>query len=805
MPDALLPTQILEQWGHLLSEGQLTPQEHALVETAVKHYLPPPTGPALRACRALQQDGQGLAGLREEQLESIITRLQLAPAQARQVGTLYPLFFALTQDTPKVRLSEPKKRAGHSLLVRYFSNVSPHATPGTYYPDVLAVRDTLADTLRNARDEDCQKLQDPQVALAAVQQQNKGRVLEGVKRDKLRRFEEILTGERQPGVPTNRRSFSPRTKRHRPPDRGEAELRAVMAAVPKCSDRAALQSLERAEEQPAAQNRTATFSGVPFKHAAPRQAAAAGDEPDDAASPDMVRRLMPSRLTPTDDLQLIRRQACIPATAGLRAETDFTHLPARRLAEALAVAADGEPGEWALAWLLLTTGLAVDRLTSMTTATEPPGDATPHWHPSSNQLRFRLLDGPAAADDGHNQVVVLDLPDSVGADLRACHLRGRRRLLRKALPRLNRRFRRTFRNRSGVNPTVWRLRSNAWFRVRAEARDAVAAMALSGQFGMTYAAPAAYRRFEETELQELFAATSRSLAEEAANALPTDAALQERLDGIQFFPLPHPAVTGSARAREPEAFAAAFDALRGAAIEAEHAALVEIFQGGPGLKARARAARLLAAYSYLTWLLSTGARPIARRTDFCLFSDSAKRGGGRGVRAYLSDKSNKVFRERRVIPVINRLVQQLRAVKALETAVSAALAGGDYVLSNAQPAEQTDLPALLVCRGRKATWRTFTHADLLETLTQLDFRAHSEWAHNVTRHTVATALRATVPEAGIDMLLGHATGGRAMFSRFIVEPASDWSALRSALEAILRRAGHRHLTLEDLHHVSAPR
>lgn len=782
----LLPGEICQAWEERLAPLPGAHRDALMV--LIGTYLPPASGPALRAChRYFDADHASSHALDIDVLNTALTQLGLPRENPRAYKVHHPLYAAVTGTFSP--LSHPGHRAARLVMTGLFAR-STGSNAGLYYSQLLTVRRCLAlvteevngdyDHWRSAAD----AFRDALIANKA----NPGlgpNVAERLAR--LQQFRELINGAREIGV--NRVSRPTGTRRSRPAD-PQVDLRLeerLTQAAPPPSPAARERALEREEARVDA---TSTRIGGAVYSPTPPPSRAAGDEPADPDTAEHVQRQTASALTPADDHALLRQGPAMAATSTLIAHTDPGRLPLGRIHEALEVISDCG-AQWAFTWLILTTGMPPERLARLRACPQATEREEPHWH--NDTLTYRVLDGPVAVGNGDNQCITLTLPVGITQALADLAASTPFAALHK---RIDQRLKRALRNTPGMLPTVRRLRASAELQLLPEARDSVAARALTGHYSLAYAAPAAYRAYPPGELQALFASTSTTLAQSLlARAAPTPA-LAQRLEAVCAFPQATPHASGSGRALAPAELKPLFLGLRDAG-----ARLGEQFTQYRGperawAEALVQVVRVQAAYTYLAWALATGARPVARKTVF-VWADKGVHAQHQAG-AYLSDKASGAYRERRLVPVIQPLAQQLHRNREACNTAEQLLLRRRWSVRDPRGTDQKALPAHLVRTTKRTTeWRVFRQRDLAATLEETGIGTGATFAANATRHTVASQLRQTVPEAQVDALLGHARAGRGVFA-----PAStgtmDWAGLRAALETLLQDAGFRVARIEAL-------
>lgn len=777
-----LPKDIIADWEGVLDAGTLLPQEREVVWQLVQRFLPPLAARALEHCHALWLEDvspqDGVAAFGRDALRDAAHRLHLPVPLPRNILTAYPLFGACTSARHLGRAGAGYV-AARQVLCAWFSQVPRGATRSMYYTDVHMCRDALRLVARTFLPDKASQTSLPRQLLNAMDALGDGPARTG-EDVKIERYRNILLEERWPAVPAKYQPEGTERNAGTRIVRDETAHLHISRPLRPCgrSRQAALERLEeKLEDVVVPTDGGAVYRPVGIPRGGPTEAA-------DSDDIDHVRRVRPSALTPEDDEQMVRRAARIAPTTTLVAVTDFHRLPTARVVEALAALAEGEDADWAMAWLLLATGLSDRRLSMLRVSPILPDGEAPHLCPKAGSLRVRLLDGPAPAGDAANCVVSLVLPMATADALTA---QGEWPLV-DVRARLAKRLRSVFANSPGPAPTPARLAATAPLWIRPLAVDDVAAKALSGRFGVALAAPAAYRRFGTGELQALFEATTVALRTALLAQDPVGRGVEERVAALSF-PPPRPAgLVGSARAKPASHFAPLFQAIDGAARSVEDAWTRQRGRGRIEVPTVLSALRLQCAYTYLTWLLATGARPVGPK------SKAVDLGWG----AWISDKASGQFLEARVVPVPAVLRHQLEALQETQAAVVRVLSVAGCRPTDHRPRERKFLPSFIRLSGRRGLWRVFEHVDFEAVLAEVLPEVEEPFARNATRHCVASTLRDIVPSSALHTMLGHVPGGRNLLSPVATAPLTPWQALLRPSEKLLREAGFRLLAFREV-------
>ncbi len=783
-PKYLSPAVIIENWRNRASE--IEPDKARAIRALVDAYLPPMTEPALVACHELYgADYPAADTVSQQQLLAASAELKLDRTRPRRYATQYPLHAAVC--TRFHDPGSPAHRAARRVLTALFAS-PPVENPDLYYGQLLSVRRCLMRALDAVTDERVDWRDAAEIFRRALADQRQA--MDRRAGEDLLCFEKLIDGERKPGINVRNVTQSQTEGSGNIHERSvDIPMRDRLAGSPAASSRSrekALADREVRDDGTAVRIGETAYTPVAAAPSTDR------DEPADAPGPTLVRRTTPSTLTPSDDHAAQRKAPRMAATNALAAATDPQRLAFGRLQEALETVAD-TPIQWAYVWLLLTTGMQPDRIAQLRVCTEVPSGEPPHC--DLETLSFRLLDGPAAVGDGQNQVVTLVLPEALRLAFK--EVAGNAPFAGIA-KRIDHRCAYAFRNSPGTVPTAMRLRATAVMHIAPHACDEIARLALSGSYKLAYAAAAAYRQFAPGELQTLWEQTQGSLAASLGAHAQPSCKLSRYFDELRFG-RPEPAgSTGSGRTLPLPVAGRLFRKLREAGKNAG-ARLLD-----PSLAERAwtdrlvQAMRLQAAMTYLLWGLATGARPVGSRTVFRIFDKGVV--AAHHPAAYLSDKATAIYRERRVVPIIHSLTQQLAFHREACRIAQALLERRRWSVHDTREPSQIELPARLeIRRWGRAEWRIFRQRDFTETLTAAGLDPNRAIADNATRHTVATELRRKLPEPQLDALLGHARVGLGLFAPASAAPL-DWAGLRQALEHVLREAGIQPATIEELDH-----
>ena len=502
---------------------------------------------------------------------------------------------------------------------------------------------------------------------------------------------------------------------------------------------------------------------------------------DDSAETVTLQRDTPSALTHGDDSHIVRRWTKGAAASSLAAMTDLSRLHTEQIDAVLATSL--QPLERSFAILLLSTGIPTKRLMRLTTTenvrlAQKEQRDEPYWCSVQRILYYRLLDGPAASSSAPDtQWIQLRLPAELATTLTEYSLLpSGQRPFRQIRARLNRKLKKHFRHRAGIAPTANRLSATSWLYCRPNAIDDVAATALSGQFNLDLAAPAAYRQIARAEIQRVFDDTLQSL--KISPAPPFTHPTQHDVK-----PSDCHAMMGSAVACPPKAFDNLFQELRDGMI-APTRELSQWWIGIPFPKeALATLYQHISAHELLAWLLSTGARPIGQRSENRMGSQMQ----------WLHDKNSARGVESRVVPLLTEIRNSAHSLHQWTQSLLQVMKAHGIPI-NDQRTLRRDTPAWLMApqRGNKLVLRDMTSSDMTSLISVTD------WPSNTTRHALATWLRHRVPDATVDQLLGHARHGRSLSSPRAGTSTRQQPKLRRELSDWLIQCGYRQLDWERM-------
>ncbi|WP_043532118.1 hypothetical protein [Litchfieldella xinjiangensis] len=776
------PRELYWDWQQLTERADLTPHDAECVMRIVRYAQPPLCSTALQTASLFYQLDKN-----KQELEKIVTALParglLETQLPKNLGTFYPVFFAISNKRFLGRPSCRIANLGRRLISKWFSELPTErkTSRSNFYTHLLAVRHVLMSVIE-AGYETAEDYATPEEFFRAAIESDKlysRRLLIQTAYDT---FIDISAGKLSPGELIRK---SPHVVKGGTREQGKKtdpwhyeRMKQLVATLPPQRRLASIDDTPTESEK----YNTPVDVNPPcgLRQVAPP---AAPKDDDESSEPPVLKRQTASALTPEDDRRLVQQWIAAAATVSLATVGDMARLTPEQVREALS--APLSPLERTFAVLLLSTGLPVKRLLTMTVCsagavalTSEP-ENRPLWYSASGELCYQLLDGPSASADPEMRWIRLRLPAKLAGVLSAHeYSTPGSRPFRGIRGRLNRRLARHFRHQPGITPTANRISATSWLWRRPHARDDVAAATLAGQFGLALAAPAAYRQLARQEIQRVFDDTLESLG--LKTVLDHDDTNSQAGSLLRLC-----SVMGSAVAQPPQVFTAIFTELRDAmAGPADEVASWWVGQAFP-TGSLASLYQLVAAYHLLAWQLSTGARPIGPSSQNRLAEQVQ----------WIRDKSSARGIESRVVPLLSEIQKALAHLERWTDIICYRLREQGQVFED-QRSSQLSTPAWLVApqRGRRWVLRDMTWSDLQS----LSLRKTTGLASNVTRHSLASWLRERASDAEVDALLGHARDGRSLSAPRATAPIGTQPALRRLLSEWLRQCGYRPLRWEIL-------
>ena len=768
------PQEIRAQWREALGSSDLSQNDIDVIMRIVAYAQPPVSIPTLKKAAQIVPET-----LSDHDLAMLKT--SIANVEPKHIGSNYPVYYALITPRYLGRCSCPIAQMGRQLISDWFCDISQKTLTShhNFYNHVLATRDVVMAVINAdwpANDGNMTPADYFQAAISNDLLYTQRKQLE--KKRKYEIFTLLAAGSLKPGE----------KKRDDNGPGGNGKKRQIRKIdvwhdkrVKQLAGKSTPPSKNVATRPDERSDVTASIAADPELRALGMQHKATTSKTGEHSENVTLQRDTPSALTRGDDGHIVRRWAKGAPASSIAAMTDLSRLHTEQVDAVLA--APLQPLERTFAVLLLSTGLPTKRLMRLTTsedidlAQRQQRDA-PYWCPMQGILYYRLLDGPSASTSApETQWIHLRLPPELATTIsdQSLSLTGQRPF-RQIRARLNRKLKRHFRQRAGIIPTANRLSATSWLYIRPHAIDDVAATALSGQFNLDLAAPAAYRQIARAEIQRVFDDTlhSLSISPEAPCKHPT----QHDVKPSDCY-----AMMGSALACPPKAFAILFQEFRNGMI-APTGELSRWWSGVPFPKeALVTLYQHIAAHELLAWLLSTGARPIGQRSENRLGNQMQ----------WVHDKDSARGIESRVLPLLKEIRDSANSLHRWTQSLLHVMEAHGIPFKD-QRTSKRDTPAWLLTprRGNTLVLRDMTSSDMTSLFSV------TEWPSNTTRHAVATWLRQRVPDATVDQLLGHARHGRTLSSPRADTSIGHQPQLRGELSDWLTQCGYRQLDWERM-------
>ena len=476
--------------------------------------------------------------------------------------------------------------------------------------------------------------------------------------------------------------------------------------------------------------------------------------------------------------------------------TDYHRLPPDVRAQAIAALHQAGDGPFLFGWLIATLGLPINRLAETTARGGTLLGDEPQYDPEKGVLTYRIKTGAVPVGDGQNRVVALSLPAPLPRIFnRLLQDKGREvspdeepvKPLYSAQYAARRCLRRTFSDQSGPPVTLRALGSGALEMLMPLCCDEVEALLFTGNPGHYHAAAEAYRTSEVSKLNQIYAAACEKLAAEVVDVDPHAKRVLEMLrsptEGVG-----RDYGVGTRRHAPASEWRAFLSDLR----RDWRVAAREVRFAPP--RSQERLERLTsqyqfaAAYAYLGWSLGACARPISRRSRVFVSSEGM----------YISDKSSKSFKERRVLPVAPAIKAQIAMAQRLfeEVRLTVEQNGGPQVRDR-RGGQNSGLPPWVYVNRHGLHITDLRMRHLRAWSGERDYPFH-QWAPNVTRSSGIVILRQFLPSVVLDAQTGHARGSRDASSTWsgLTRPAL-FEALQRGVEQLLRDVGFQKLKASD--------
>ena len=545
------------------------------------------------------------------------------------------------------------------------------------------------------------------------------------------------------------------------------------------------------ESQPEGAPGGETISARFFHRRAPK-----GGEPADPPGP-QIRIPFDN---PYSDRVSLQRQERVDLTKlqndSVVAATDYHRLPPGVRAQAIAALHQAGDGPFLFGWLIATLGLPINRLAATTAGGGVLGGDEPQYDSEKGVLRYRVKTGAVPIDDGQNRIIEVYLPAPLRRIFNGLHQDKWRvaspgeetvKPLYSAQYAARRCLQRAFSDQSGPPVTLRALGSGALEMLMPLCCDEVEALIFTGNPGHYHAAADAYRTSEVSKLNEIYAAVCDKLAAEVVEFDPHAKRVLEMLRSPTE-EVERDYGVGTRRYVAASEWRAFFSDLRRDWRKAAREVRFAPPRSPERLERLARQYQFAAAYAYLGWSLGACARPTSRRSRVCLSNEGM----------YISDKSSKSFKERRVLPVAPAIKAQIAMAQRLfeEVRLTVEQNGGPQVRDR-RGGQNSGLPPWIYINRHGLHITDLTMLHLREWSKERDYPLH-EWATNVTRSSGVVILRQCLPSVVLDAQTGHARGSRDASSTWsgLTRPAL-FHELQQGVEQLLRDVGFQKLKATD--------
>ncbi|MDW7748628.1 hypothetical protein [Halomonas sp.] len=815
-----LPSAILSEWKYVLEKiTTLSESEAALLKAGIRYALPPLSqSDARQALSYYLFDNQVTTAI---QVEPLVEQLPIQTEKRRNTASSHPLYTAMVHITGTNSLNQSLYQACRRMLSEYFSDAGHDAHPTTLYEDIVNTRNALSTIAQKNLPGPVGEADDRYlIGLLNQYMTNVSSNIPANLPRNIARFQRLFRGmnsiihddttARLPGAHSGNRPSQRRGKRKSKRDKdldGE-----ILTSLRKRDDRrkekqSHTSSMERQDRQQQARSE-GEISGLtergPYRFEAHSKSSTDGEGADEHI--ETLQRTKPSTMTIDDDRRVVQHAQRMSLVDTLKSMTDIHRLTAGQLIDVL-IDCRHDPAQWSLSLLLLCTGIPLERLTSLEINTDlslekrPDSDA-PQVIMDGALLTYRLLDGPSKAvmTDNDHLWVILSLPPALSEALKKAVAEHGNRPLRGATKKLRLRLTRNARDISG-NPglpaTIARLGASSWMLIRPLAQDDVAAKALSGRFGISLAAPAAYRTLAPGELNDIFQKALECLLPSLISSPYPD-----WLEGSHYDWITTPYMcadswqTGSHRAVPVTAFSAWFGWLRQGMREATRRFMSPSNPREPSPESLLDIVATSAAHGYLVMLLTTGCRPHGRHVRCERVEEHL----------WLADKDSPKAQESRWIPAAKELLTCLDEHRRLVADATDWLTRRGYeVKDRRSPGEYSLFAEINWTHQATMAVIPISHKPFIKWMSNLQPNRNVEGlipddaVRNITRHSVATYCRGLLPDAQLAAMLGHVNGFRqAGPSSSAISPArGPWQTIISDL---LKDAGYQVLKRNSLQH-----
>jgi len=580
----------------------------------------------------------------------------------------------------------------------------------------------------------------------------------------------LINRDRIPGVKDFSRNFTPYEESHlqRIPSRN-TEL--VNNSGSTTSNRISINESELFDDQ------FKDFPSIQNKLSNPVNAS----EPSDPDTEVLYRRKAPDLRTRGDDRRAVSVLPWFLSVRDCRSESDLNRLPLSHVAESIyALHQRKKPREHAFVWIIATTGVSVPRLSELEVVFSSDqvlkDAASIRLQTIQQMLEIPLVDGASGSIGACHRIVTLHLPSQIVAAITS---RGESFPFAQTAGYADQTLRRHFQYVPGVIPTCRRIRATAEANIVGLAYDTTAALTLKGEYGNTSRGGAAYRTITDAEIVKLHGlAVSQLRLVHCGNSLI----------GSSVIPHLSAPITrscdklGSIKAAQLIEYKPLFEYLS-TQIEILIALSHQEKDGG-----RVRIETLIdlnhasAQLAYMAFLLSTGARPIVKRAEIHLI----------GTQWYIQDKDSVNFTERRAIPAMPEVVEQMLDQRQLTEHLSQSVRFAHFNVRKTFD-QHGFLPLWMEVLKNRLSFRTIKQSDTDELWNKFKLQPRA------TRHTFVNTLRLRLPEAELNALLGHVGGGWQRESLMSMATAQFSTMTVQAIKALLQEAGFHLCTVYGRH------
>lgn len=714
---------------------------HNVIIKFVEYSLPPPNyDDVVSAYRIYARDHDIM--IDDSVIETIYNSTELDSKSCTTTGSQYPLFFAL--DRPHL-LNRPGKSARNArkLLSEMFSEIIEYTRPGIYIDQLRGVRNLLLTAIEN---EEIHGIQlNAWHDLHAIYSSPSMRSLLKEKNNIYNVFCELEEGLRLPGKAVREEQVGRTVRKGRKRDKKLSKLQVQRRQT--IADAKTAPQIQTSGEQAEKTKRDQNISPNLPHELASMGYSIQSTSSSQISKPEEVEitlvRKVPSQLTPTDDRRTARKIAAMATTDALKSTESAGMLTPWQLHQILKMDLKGPP--WVLCRLLLLTGMAVSRLTTLESRSFSNHEAPSlskkkvYWDRDEGVIYYRLADGPAPSINGDvtNCVIVLKLPIEIQNKLKGIE---KEKPLSKSDTLLNSNLKKKFSRNPGITPTSNRVRMTSYLFLRKLSPNKHLVETLSGSYGPLDAAPAAYRAVMRNNLQELFDIASTSLG---LSAQDNEVSVAKSLKITDHF--------GSSRTLPRSISSEWFNALREAFKSVEENVYYRLPTDPFPINDTISALNISSAHSYLAWLLGTGGRPVGNRTRTVISKPHA----------WINDKNSRKGPESRLVMIPELLYSQLQAHNQLTTQVTRMIKEDGFEIIDKRVYDQ-QLPSWLSKSktGAKVIIRTIYHRDWKNLMQDILPHRKALFPDNATRHTETSALNKILNESVVDATIGHVRIGR---------------------------------------------